>query len=283
MLLAGLAACSPAAGPSATPGGSQNPSSTPTPNPTATPQLGYQHATGARDVLFRFEQSGFFMPVEFTATYAPSFTLYGDGTVVFKDPNAMPPESTDNVMRSTPFLVAKLDEASIQAFLDQALGQGALAIATGPYMCNCADLPSSVFTINVGGQSKTVSVTGLTPDMHSTDQQLIAAIGAFAEKLDGFADSIGNEQPYVPTAYRGILNEVDQPFGPVVEWPWKGVTPADFKSGDNEFLKTRTMTPDEVEALGIEGIAGGMTGVSVSSDGKVYTFSLRPLLPDETK
>jgi hypothetical protein len=279
LLLATLAACSATAAPASTPGATDSPSTGPTPSPS-TP-VGLEHPTGARDVLLRFEETGGFVPIEYNATYAPSFTLYGDGTLVFKDPYAVPPETNDNVVRAVPFMIAKLDEASIQALLEEALGPGAIAIAQGPYMCNCADIPTSTFTIAIGGKTKQVSVTGLSPDDHPQDKPIVTALAAFAEKLRTFADVIGNEQPYSPAGYRGILIEVEQPAGPVVDWPWPNLTPADFKSGENEFFKTRDMTPAEVESLGIKDVTGGLIGVSVGSAGKVYTFSLRPLLPDE--
>ena len=41
------------------------------------------------------------------------------------------------------------------------------------------------------------------------------------------------------------------------------------------------MTPTEVALLGIPDVQGGMLGLTLSKDGKFYTFSLRPLLPDE--
>jgi hypothetical protein len=281
VLIATLAACSGAAAPSATPGATGTPTLGPSPSPTA--PVGLEHPTGAKDIVLRFEESGGFVPIEYNATYAPSFTLYGDGTLVFKDPYAVPSETNDNVVRAVPFMIAKLDEASVQALLQEALGQGGLAIARGPYMCNCADIPTSTFTITSGGTTKQVSVTGLSPDVHDQNKPIVTALAAFAERLRGFADVIGNEQPYVPASYRGILIEVEQPAGPVVAWPWPELAPADFAGGENELFKTREMTPAEVEALGIKDVTGGLIGVSVGSEGKVYTFSLRPLLPDEVK
>ena len=279
LLVAALAACSATAGPSASPGATSNPTIGPTPSPTAL--VGLEHPTGAKDIVLRFEESGGFVPVEYNATYAPSFTLYGDGTLVFKDPYAPAPETNDNVVRAVPFLIAKLDEASVQALLEDALGPGGLGIAQGPYTCNCADIPTSTFTISVGGKTKQVNVTGLSPEEHAQNKQIVTALSAFAAKLRGFADVLGNEQPYAPAAYRGILIEVEQPAGPVVAWPWSDLTPADFVGGENELFKTRDMTPAEVENLGIKDVTGGVIGVSVGSEGKVYTFSLRPLLPDE--
>jgi len=56
----------------------------------------------------------------------------------------------------------------------------------------------------------------------------------------------------------------------------------DFKGGANESFLARTMTPAEVGARGIPGAEGGLQGLSLQSGGKLYTFALRPLLPDET-
>jgi hypothetical protein len=233
--------------------------------------------------VLRFEESGGFVPVEFLATSAPSFTLYGDGTVVFRDPMAMPPTSNDNVMRSTPFMTVRLDEEAIQALLNEALGPGALAIAQGPYMGMVADMPTSTFTISIGGETKQVSVTGLSPDSHQQDKAIITAIAAFAQRLNTFGSSVAGAKPYEPAAYRGALNPVDQPFGLVLDWPWTDLQPGDFTGGENELLKTHVVTPADVAALGIKDVSGGMSGVSLQSKGKVYTFSLRPLLPDESK
>ena len=279
LLITTLAACSTAAAP-ATPAPTGDPTTGPTPRPVAPTGLG--NPTGARDILLRFEESGGFVPLEFSATYAPSFTLYGDGTLVFKDPYAPAPESNDNISRAVPFMVAKLDAASIQALLDQALGPGGLGIAAGPYDGGMVtDIPTSTFTISVDGKTKQVSVTGMSPEMHPQNGPIVTQLAAFAEVLRSFGDKIANEQPYMPAAYRGVLIEVEQPFGPVMDWPWTDLTPDDFQSGENDFFKTRVMTPAEVGALGIEGIAGGLTGVAVQHEGKIYTFSLRPLLPDE--
>jgi hypothetical protein len=286
LLLASLAACSPGPGPSATPGPSTGPSSAPTTDPTPTPVAstgGLAHPTGAKDIVLRFEESGGFTPIEFTATYAPSFTLYGDGTLVFRDPYAVPPERGDNIRVSIPFQVIKLDEVGMQALLDQALNQGGLAVAAGPYMGMGADIPTSTFTITLGGKTKQVSVTGLSPDIHPQNMAIVQQLAAFAETLRTFGDKIAGESPYLPASYRGVLMEVDQPFGPVVDWPWTDLAAADFVSGQNEFFKTATLTPEQVATLGIGGVQGGMTGIILRSEGKLYSFSLRPLLPEEAE
>ncbi len=118
--------------------------------------------------------------------------------------------------------------------------------------------------------------------MHPQDALIIGQISRFAERLRGFANDVGGEQPYAAPAYRGILMPVDQPIGPAVAWPWTDLAPDDFEPGDNEFYNTRTMPPAEVAGLGIPDVAGGLLGVARQKDGEIYTFSLRPLLPDET-
>jgi hypothetical protein len=278
-LLLALSGCSPAA-PSQTPGASGSPTSTPNPSPTAVAD-GIQHPTGAKDVVLRLDTSGGFAPVEFTATSAPSFTLYGDGTVVFRDAAAIAPESNDNVSRGVPFLIANIGEDGIQALLEEGLGRGGLAIARGPYMGLGADIPTTTFTVFAGGEKKDVSVVGLSPEMHPQNVAIVTQLSAFAERLGKFANQVAGEQPYVPAAFRGTLIKVDQPFGPVIEWPWASITPADFKGDPNAFFLTRILSAAEMDELGIDGIAGGLTGVSLRSKDAVYTLSVRPLLPDE--
>ncbi len=286
LLAVSAVACSgaPTAAPTGgTPGSSAGPSSGPTAQPTAAPTVegAIEHPTGARDVVLRVEESGGFVPVESLATSAPSFTLYGDGTVVFRDPFAVPPETTDNVFRGVPFQTVKLDEESVQALLAFAIGPGGLGAAQGPYMDNSADIPTTTFTINAGssGKAKQVSVTGMSPELHPKDLAIVTALVGLHERLAAFGRQVA-AQPYDAAAYRGVLITVDQPFGPVVEWPWDSLDPSDFK-GEQEFFKTAALTPADVEALGIPESTGGFTGISLSKGGKFYTFSLRPLLPDE--
>lgn len=278
LLLAFAAACSPAAT-GGTPGPSGGP---PTTAPTPTTIAGIEHPTGAGDIVLRVEESGGFVPVEFLATSAPSFTLYGDGTVVFRDPQALPPDPVGNVNRSVPFQTIRLSEDGIQALLELALGPGGLGAAVGPYAGHVADLPATIFTVNTDGRAKQVSVTALSPDMHDPkDALIVTALAGLAERFRTFGNDIAGEEPYQPSAYRGVLSSIDQPFGEVVAWPWPDVEPGDFVSGQNEFYQTRTMTPDEVAALNIPGASGGLIGLNLQKGGKVYSFALRPLLPDE--
>ena len=52
------------------------------PSPTAVGAI--DHPTGATDVVLRIEEGGGFVPIDFPASQAPVFTLYGDGLIVFQ-------------------------------------------------------------------------------------------------------------------------------------------------------------------------------------------------------
>jgi len=271
-------ACSPAA--SGTSGPSTNPTPSPQPNPTAL--AGIQHPTGATDIVLRVEQSGGFVPVEFLATSAPSFTLYGDGTVVFRDSAATPPDAVGSVVRSVPFQTIKLDEEGIQALLEFALGPGGIGVAVGPYMGGVADLPSTIFTVNADGRTKQVSVTGFSPDQHQPqDQVVVASLSRLNDRLSAFGNDVAGEVVYEPAAYRGVLQKIDQANGQVVDWPWTDVKPADFTPDANNFLLLHTLTPAQVATLDIPLVQGGMLGLNLQKDNQLFSLALRPLLPGE--
>jgi hypothetical protein len=68
-------------------------------------------------------------------------------------------------------------------------------------------------------------------------------------------------------------------------WPWADLTVADFKpaAGPNGLqFPHRTMTPAEIDELDVTAYEGGFQGLALTgSDGKLYTMSLRPLLPGD--
>ena len=279
-------ACSPApaatGGPNPSAAPSAGPSAGPTAERSAAPSSGaIAHPTGAKDVILRVEEVGGFVPMEFSATYTPTFTLYGDGTVVWRDNQAPPPESSDNLRRATPLNTVKLDEGSIQALLEEAFGPGGLGIAQGTYGQAGGDIPSTIFTLNAGDlrEPKRVEVIGMSPDLHPKELQVVTALVNFADKLRTFA-TIVNAQPYVPPVWRGVLIPTEQAFGPVVDWPWTDVSAKDF-GGDNEFFRINDLTSEQVAKIGIKDLAGGVSGFFLQDGEDLYSFAVRPLLPDE--
>jgi len=279
ILLAVVAACSPTAGPTASPGATPSPTTLPTPTATA----GFQHPTGAADVVLRLESGGGFVPIDFLATYAPMFPLYGDGRVVWREASWEVTDAMGNVHPLAPFRTVLLTESAVQSLLEDAIERGGLGEAAGPYMGQGADMPSTTFTLNVNGTTKVVSATPLSPDMQPQAGPIIIRLAALAQRLSTFSTIAGASEPFAPAAYRGILTPVDQALNPPVDWPWTTIAPEDFTSDGNTFLLKRTLTPDDVAALGLTGIEGGFSGLTLQQGTRLYSFSLRPLLPDETK
>jgi hypothetical protein len=92
---------------------------------------------------------------------------------------------------------------------------------------------------------------------------------------------------YQPERYRGVLMD-GQAAPDQIAWPWADIKESDFSfpADPNAFQSgERVMTPDEVAVLGLKDVEGGFQGLPIESPdkSKVYTFSLRPLLPDEAK
>lgn len=259
------------------------------PSTAPSPSIGaIDHATGPTDVVLRYDEGGGFVQPAFLVTQAPIFTLYGDGTVVFRNPLADPPPAIGSVFPSSPFRTAKLPEDQIQAVLEFALGAGGLGVARASYEnMMVADAGTAVFTVDAGGVKKTVSVYGLGIDVEGVPDALARkAFSTLADRLANL-DKGFETVVYTPTKYRGIL--MDGAAAPDQKpWPWADIKPADFPfpADPNAFQSAqRVLTPADVEKLGLKDIEGGFQGLVLEGpdDGKIYSLSLRPLLPDETE
>ena len=137
-LMIALAAC--AAG---TSGGPTLPPTTPTSGsgasqaPSETPDFGaIDHLTGPTDIVLRMEDGGGFVMASYRATEAPIFTLYGDGTIIFRNPVTDPLEPIGPVIPLHPFRTATLTESQVQDLLAYVLGEGGLGIARPEYPNN---------------------------------------------------------------------------------------------------------------------------------------------------
>jgi hypothetical protein len=286
-----VAACSGA--PAATtavspPGSSMSPSATPTESAVGS----IEHPTGATDVVLRYEEGGGFVRPEFLATQVPYFTLYGDGTVIFRNPTLEVPPAEGALMRQNPLRTTRLDEAQIQELLEYALTEGGLAVARPNYPNDqVADASSTIFSLRAGGIEKKVDIYALGLEIQGAqDAPARASFNRLAERLRDFDQGgVFPTDVYEPERFRGVLID-NGGFAPpdIQPWPWKDLTPAGFIQGldaDALPLPSRTMTDAELEELGLENIGGGVQGLSFTGpgDGKTYSFALRPLLPDDER
>jgi hypothetical protein len=284
------AACSSGGAPTPSPASSA-PGSPVTPTAVPSPSIeGIAHPTGADGIILRFDEAGGFVPPEWNAAHLPYFTLYGDGRVVFVQATAQQPVRQDNVSVGLPVRTATLSEEQIQGLLTHALTDGGLAIARTDYQNPMvADAPTAVFTVNADNDTKTVSVVALGMEgQPGPDTAVLKRLTALGDRLRDFdqGGSLGSA-PYEAAAYRGVILEQQGIAGVQVrEWPWTDIAPSDFKlPADVNALQqgTRTMTPEEVAAVGVEPYQNGISsGVFLrAGDGKIYSLVIRPLLPDE--
>jgi alpha-tubulin suppressor-like RCC1 family protein len=243
------------------------------------------HATGRADVLLRFDMtpdvgSGrraaeIFQP-------GPEFTLYGDGTVIYRNDRAQPPEPVDTIIRARGFKIARVPEKRIQSMLRYALTKGGLGDACERYSGNGNGGVTTVFTIRAGGVDKRVLVVAGPGPLKPLADRLrrINRNGDLATK------------DYVPTRYWGSLLLADSLIkrgdlpGPWYEphaWPWKGVTPKKFIGLAGTHPGRRVMTRKEAAVLGLSQAGGVVERVYLRGpDGEtIYAFSLWPVAPDE--
>ncbi len=295
-LLVSVAACTSggtSGGASGSPGASSAPpSSAPSGSPSSSPAPvgAIEHATGPTDVILRYEQGGGFVAPSFLATQVPIFTLYGDGTIVFRNPMLEGPPPVGSVFRQNPMRTAKLSEDQVQDLLAFALGEGGLGVARANYENNMiADAGSAIFTVNAGGLKKTVSVYALGLDAPDVpDAPARVGFQKLADRLGNFDNggAIATDV-YSPAAYRAILED-GQAAPDQKPWPWADLKPGDFAfpADPSAFqLATHVLTPEQVGHLALEDVEGGFQGMVIQGpdQSKIYSLSLRPLLPDETE
>jgi hypothetical protein len=286
LVLVALAAAACTGGGSNAGGGSPAPTTAPSPSIE-----GIAHPTGADEIVLRLDESGGFVPAEFLAAHVPQFTLYGDGTVVFVQSSATQPARADGIMTGQPVRSGTLTEAQVQALLEFAIRDGGLGTARAEYQNPLvADAPTAVFTLNADGATKTVSVValGMEDQELTADTAIKQALAGLGTRLRDF-DAGGTLQsaPFAPEAYRGVLTEQLVLEGVAIrDWPWTSLTPADFALPNDPTVLpqgTATVTAAQAAELGVEGFESGITsGLFLRDDaGKLYSFVLRPLLPDE--
>jgi hypothetical protein len=247
-----------------------------------------EHPTGADELILRWEQTGGFVPYEYELRRIPSWSLYGDGTLVVPGPmiEIYPPPAW-------PALVAtSISEDGVQALLQAARAAGLMdGDASYDYPC-ITDMPTTVFTTAAGGTTSVVSAyaldaSGSCPDV---DEQARATLAGFQAKLGDLASwlpqgSIGSEVPFdarelrvYAMPYEGDPELPQEPIG----WPLP--TPlsklGEEIPGAGQGLRCGVVSGGDLDAL--RPLAEGTNELTPwTSGGAEYRLILRPLLPDE--
>ena len=138
----------------------------------------------------------------------------------------------------------------------------------------------------------------------ATDNGLLRIVGKHALALRGLgarletrlAERLGNfdqngaitSEPYVAKAFRATLTW--QQGGvqgvQISAWPWEDLTVADFTfpADPNQLPQgIHLITADQVAALNIAGAENGLNSGfwTQAGDGRTFSLSIRPLLPEE--
>ena len=239
------------------------------------------HPSGPTDVVLRISISGGLRYPGTTFEWPPTFTLYGDGLVIYSIDRPGPTGEPNLELRQ-----ARVTEEQIAALVQSALARGGLANARERY----GDVPimddvTTTFEVHAAGLDKTVAVYALGYSGPGVpDAAARAAFEELAERLRGFSDDVaaGNAQDlgvFEPEAY---LVTLDQPFGPMEanrDWPWEDLHPDAFELDGGH--RVRVVTAEQAAAMANPPQSAPNDFVALAPDGVEYLIRVRPLLPDE--
>jgi hypothetical protein len=253
---------------------------------------GIDHSTDGHDVLVRVAHEGGFVAPEWTYRSLPSFSLYGDGTLVMPGAQielypgpALPSISTRTV--TDVGIQTTLEEVlhSIQGVPDEMLDMGSVGMA---------DVPTTVITVHAGDVDRTVEVYGLSelterPERMSEEefrargrlQELVTKLGGLGTWLpDG---SLGTETMYEGSGARLFVSEyqkIDLPQEPV-RWPLGNNLDrfGDMATGSDTY---RCGVVEGVEWATLREAASRANELTPWTEaGTRFSILFRPLLPDE--
>jgi hypothetical protein len=235
------------------------------------------HPTDPTAIVLRLTSSGGFMAPSSLFLNGPTFTLFGDNTIVMR------PSNDPNALSYPPYVVARLTADQVDALLGDALDTAGMRTAKPSYGVPVPDAGSTVFMINADGVAKIINVAGAAQT--GPDKKAIEALRAFANRLAAFDATLptGTFAAYQPIAYQALLSPEGQPVDGATAWPWSDLTLADFPASvDDPSMMLGTLSPDQVGMV-TDVPSGGVSNIDlIGPDGMGYSLALRPMLPDET-
>lgn len=251
------------------------------------------HATGGGDLLVRVALGGGFVPLEWNLTNLPTFSLYGDGTLV--QPGAQieiyPSPALPAISSRT------VDGAGIQAILRAALDatDGMPADLGDMGSMNVADAATTVITVRADGIDRSIEAyalaevperpDGMSREVFEARQRLSALVGKLGA-LDQWlpAGSLGEETTYQGEAARlfvGEYRKVDDLPQEGIAWPIDGALSRFGEPTQPAGYRCGTVSGDEW--TGVRDAAGRANQLTPWTDaGDRFSILFRPLLPDES-
>lgn len=251
------------------------------------------HGTAPGDLLVRVELVGGFVPVEWNLRNLPTFSLYGDGTLVV--PGAQiaiyPGPALPAISRRT------VDEAGLQAILHEVLD----ATADVPQhlgdmgSIGIADAATTVFTVRAGGVERRIEAyaladlgerpEGMPEDVYRARRRLADLVNRLGAP-DGWVPqgSLGPEGAFEADAARILVTryrEVEDLEQEPIRWPLDVDTASFGTAGSPEGYRCGTVSGDGWDAL--RRAARRANELTPWTDGgRRFSIIVRPLLPDES-
>jgi hypothetical protein len=180
------------------------------------------HPTRANAVVVRVSTGGGFVPVQVNLRALPSFTLYGDGTVVVPGPviQIYPGPAISPLVRS------RLSERQVQALLQRAQAAGLLARRAIGYgdmgAVGVSDMPTTTLIVNARGRHVVRSAYALgakgsgrlSPAQGRARRALVSFIAQLPQGLEGAISA-----PHAIAVYVAPYEGKPQTGARRVRWP----------------------------------------------------------------
>jgi len=249
------------------------------------------HPTGANELVLQVITGGGFVPIEYHLTLLPTFSLYGDGTVIVPGPTIMiyPGPALPNLQTT------KLSEQAIQEILSAAKEAGLFRNDFDYGSPRVADVPTTTITISAGGQVYRSSIYALgfedAGNLTLEQQQARAAVKPFQAKLEtlAFADQEPTWNPYQFTGLAVFVRQMDPASSPDptdvqpnrLSWPLGDLATA---GGEEVLPGHRRLVISGADLETLRPLLDQATQITIwESGGKEYSLAFRPLLPDESQ
>jgi hypothetical protein len=259
---------------------------------TAAPGDSIVHPSGADEIVLQVFSHDGFVPVSYSLTQLPEFSLYGDGTVIVTGPTiAIYPGPAMPNLQTT-----KISAEAVQAILSAAREVGLFENEVDYGQPGITDMPVTSIVINVNQTTYRSDIYALGMEagaggLTMEQQQARAAINDLTGKLGVLTSFQSGEIKWAPYEY-SALAIFSQAIDPNTDTDSTEVQPnrIEWPLGDPSTLG-EAVQPEGFRKVVVSGedlaklqpLLGEATQITAWTFGdREYNLYFRPLLPDET-